>query len=184
MSLLADLVVVNALGIVVNKFLEAWLKIEKIRRVRAELTEMGMKGKAVEELSEQITRTVDEVVEESTTFLLSNHKGDGNRKSELGNAIRQDAHRLFGQIERGLTVEFRAEPQANASADEQKLIGVVSDLRKQLHFPRVAIEPMLLGSGEIIEGEIKSAKHTKKTTTTQKTSTKETAKESKVDAKG
>jgi hypothetical protein len=53
-ALLVDLAVLTAIGTVVNKFLDAWQKIERIRKVRGELTEIGLKGAAVEELSEQI----------------------------------------------------------------------------------------------------------------------------------
>lgn len=180
-ALAASVFVIEKIAIIVNKFLEAWEKIRKIRTIRGELTEMGMKGKAVEELTEQITTTVNEVVEESTEIVLVNYKENvANRKNELGNALRQDMRRLFGQIERGLTVEFRAEPkgadedQANKEASE-----TLVNLSRKIQFPVIANEPMLLAPGEILEGTLESVKVSKKTTTRKTTTKKETPKEAK-----
>jgi hypothetical protein len=155
--------VIGAVAFVVNKFLEAWEKIEKIRKIRAEITEIGMKGTAVSELTEQITTTVNEVVEESTEYVLL--KYEGPRRNELANAIRQDTRRLFGQIERGLTIEFRAEPPKTGDAQEQKELKDISDLAHVMQFPEVPKEPMLLTNGEVIDGKIQAVKQSKKTTT-------------------
>ena len=57
-ALLVSAPVIGLVAFAVNKFLEAWERIEKISKIRAELTEIGMKGQAVEELTEQITITV------------------------------------------------------------------------------------------------------------------------------
>jgi hypothetical protein len=169
-TLLANAGVISLVGMVVNKFLEAWEKIERIRKIRAELSEMGMKHATYDELTDQITTTISEVVEQSTEIVIGKYQGAPERKNELSNAIRQDTQRLFGQIERGLTVEFRAEPKASADPEDQKALEEIVNIAKQLKFPAVASEPLLLGTGEIIEGEIKVLKRTKKTTT-QKTST-------------
>jgi hypothetical protein len=170
-TLLANASVLSLMGMVVNKFLDAWEKIERIRKIRAELSEMGMKRTTYDELTEQITTTISEVVEESTEVVIGKYPGAPERKNELANAIRQDTQRLFGQIERGLTVEFRAEPKAAGGDEEdQKALQEIANMAKQLKFPPVATEPLLLGTGEIIEGEIAILKQTKKTTT-QKTST-------------
>ena len=163
-ALAASVPVIGVIAFVVNKFLEAWERIEKIRKIRAELTEIGMKGAALDQLTEQITTTVDEVVEEATEVVLLKYEGSADRKNELTNAIRQDTHRLFGQIERGLTVEFRAEPQEDGEIEQQKTLTDISDLAHAMHFPKIAQEPMLLKGGDILEGEIHSVKHAKKTT--------------------
>jgi len=184
-TLIAAAGVISVIGTVINKFLEAWEKIEKIRRLRGELTEIGMRGAAVEELTDQITTTVDEVVEESTEIVIVNYTGDEGRKQELGNAIRQDARRLFGQIERGLTVEIRAGAAADkGDGDAQKAaLETISNLSKTLEFPTIAREPMLLGNGEILEGEIKTIKMSKKSTIHKTaTSKKETRKNGKQDS--
>jgi hypothetical protein len=183
-TLMAAAGVISIIGTVINKFLEAWEKIEKIRRLRGELTEIGMRGTAIQELTEQITTTVDEVVEESTEIVIANYEGDEGRKQELGNAIRQDTRRLFGQIERGLTVEIRAGAAADkAGGDAEKAaLETISNLSKTLEFPSIAREPMLLGNGEILEGEIKTIKTSKKSTTHKTTtSKKETNKNDKED---
>lgn len=151
-TLVADLAALSLLGTVIKKFLDAWEKIEKIRKVRAELAEMGMKGKALEELSEQVTTTVTEVVEESTELVMARYPG--NRKDELSNAIRRDTRRLFGQIERGLTVEFRSGPPPSKAGDNQKELQQVSNFAKELKFPRVGQEPLLLKSAEILEDPV------------------------------
>ena len=114
-ALAASARVVLALAKILNKFLDAWKRIEEIREVRGRLTKMGLKGVALEELTGQISTTVEEVVEESTSTLLIEYNGDSGRKNELSNALTQDMRRLFGQIERGLKIELHAE----AKADEQ-----------------------------------------------------------------
>jgi hypothetical protein len=122
-------------------------------------------------LTDQIATTVEEVVEESTTFVLAKYEKDPLRRSELDTAIRQDTTRLFAQIERGLTVEFRAKGKEDASEEEQKSLANIENTGKQIKFPQIAREPMLLSGGEILEGEIRTVK--KKTTTTHKAAKKE-----------
>jgi hypothetical protein len=179
-TLLAGVGVIGAIGNIINKFLDAWQKIEKIRRLRAELAEMGLKRTAIEELTEEINTTVDEVVEESTQFVLVNYGGNENRKQELANAIRQDTRRLFGQIERGLTVEIRAGAtnDQDAANPQREQLETISNLSKTLSFPTVAKEPILLGNGEILDGEILVTKTSKKSTS-HKTTKKETHRENK-----
>jgi hypothetical protein len=180
----ASLAAIATLATIVNKFLDAWERIRKIRNLRNELTEIGMKGTAVEELTEQITTTVNEVVEESTEIVLVNYNGDSGRKNELANALKQDTRRLFGQIERGLTIEFHAEPKPNAGEEDKKALETISDLSRQMQYPQIASEPILLGSAEILEGEIQAVKHSKKTTTQKTTaSKKESHKEIKQETK-
>jgi hypothetical protein len=174
-SLVANAVVLGTLATVVNKFLDAWEKIERIRKIRSELTEIGMKGTAVEELTEQITTTVNEVVEKSTEIALV--KYTGSRKNELSNAISQDIRRLFGQIERGLTIEFRAEPKKGGDGEEQKALETITNLNKEMQFPQIAREPMLLETGELLEGEIQTVKRSKKTTTQKTVTSKKETKE-------
>jgi len=166
-ALLAPVAVIGALAAVVNKFLDAWEKIERIRKIRADLTEMGIvKKAAIDELTEEITTTVDRVVEESTELVLANYRGEDGRKSELANGIQQDTRRLFGQIERGLSVEFRAKEDGHEDGDaNQKILQDIDNLSLHMKFPDIAKEPMLLGTGEVLEGEIRAAEQSKKTTT-------------------
>ena len=79
---------------------------------------------------------------------------------------------MFGQIERGLTVEFRAEPEEGKDdSEEQKALKDISEIARVIQFPKVTQEPMLLNGSEILEGDI-HVKHTKKTTTHKSTVTK------------
>jgi hypothetical protein len=173
-ALAADLAVLALLGTVVNKFLAAWEKIEKIRKVRAELASMGLKGVALEQLTDQITTTVNEVVEESTELVLANYKDNKNRKNELANSIRQDTRRLFGQVERGLTVEFRTGPEPDAATENQETLRQIANTAKQLKFPEVSAEPLLLEAGKVIDddADVQIVHRTTKKTTTQTTTSK------------
>ncbi len=163
--------VIAALAVIVNKFLDAWEKIERIRKIRAELDEMGLKANEAE-LEEKITTVVEEVVEEATESVLAKYPGSEERKNELGNAIRGDTCRLFGQIERGLKVEFRAEPSKDGDAEQKKALTEIVNLAQVMHFPLVPQEPMLLKGGEVLEGEIHTLKASKKTTTQKTTVSK------------
>ena len=154
-AIMTGVKIVAAIAEVVNKFVEAWGKIEKIRKIRGELSEMGLKGAATEQLTTQITTTVDELIEESIRFTLNAYSGEATRKKELENAIRQDTRRLFGQIERGLTIQFRAAPAAkNMDPEDKKALDDVTRISQTIQFPGISIEPLLLTPGEVIEGEL------------------------------
>jgi hypothetical protein len=151
-NLLADISVITAIAVAVNKFLDAWEKIERIRRARAELSEMGLKGKALEELDDRITTTVEEVVEESTKYVMTKYDRDGGRKRELETAIKKDTARLFGQIERGLTVEFRTNTKTE-DAEAKKNLELIDNLAKKLAFPEPARQPLLLQDNAVVDGD-------------------------------
>jgi chromatin remodeling complex protein RSC6 len=174
-AVLADLGVLSLLGTVINKFLKAWQQIEEIRSMRAKLATMGLKGAALQELTDQITTNVTNVIEESTTLVIANY--NGNRKHELENAIRSDTKRLFGQIEQGLTVEFRVEPQpGKVDGENQQKLQNIANVAKELKFPLVSEEPLLLGTGELLEDidgdSVQVVKQTRKTTTQKTTASK------------
>ena len=182
-ALAAKGVVVEAIAVIVNKFLEAWKKIEEIREIRERLAKIGMKGTALDELTAQVATTVEEVVEESTTTVLMEYNGDGGRKNELTIALTQDMHRLFGQIERGLAVEFHAEPkQGEQDEANRKALEAVSALSKQMRFPQIANEPLLLTNGEVVEGPVEGVRIFKRTTV-RKSIKKETQKQTKPETK-
>lgn len=176
-ALAASVPVIGVVALIVNKFLEAWEKIEKIRKIRAEIAEMGMGGAAQDELTERIETTVDEVVEESTQLVLAKYEGGPGRRNELATAISQDTRRLFGQIERGLTVEFRAAPVKDADPEDvdQKALTNIRNLARVMQFPETKEKPVLLQGAEILEGEIHAVKHSKKTTTTKTSTSKKPA---------
>jgi hypothetical protein len=169
------------LATIVNKFLEAWEKIAKIRKIRSELTDMGITGPPVEHLTEQITTTVEEVVEESTEMVLVTYTGDSGRKNELKSALARDTRRLLGQIERGLTIEFRAEPKEDGDdGSDQKSLANVAKLGREMIFPAASKEPILLESGEVLDGDLDNLNVVKKVVARRKTTVKkETTKEQK-----
>jgi hypothetical protein len=169
--------VVAVLAKVVDLFLNAWKKIEEIRATRDKLTELGFKGTATEELNEHVTTIVEEVVEESRELVLKSYiTTDGGRKNELGNAISSDFRRLFGQIEQGLTIEFRAQPPTSEEAGSEGTFSAINTIANQLQFPPPAKQPLLLVGAEILEGELHKKTYKKTTTTTTTSTTKKAAK--------
>lgn len=167
-ALEADLTVLSVLGGVIITFLKAWEKIDKIRRLRRDMTEIGVTGPPVDYLTEQITTTVDTVVEESTKLVISKYTGKDTRRNELENAIHRDTQRLFGQIERGLTVEFRSEQKSDAAPETQKQLQEISEAAKALKYPTASPEPLLLSAGNVLEDgseELRVVSQSKRTTT-------------------
>ncbi len=174
--------VVEILATIVVKFLEAWEKIGKIRKMRNDMAEMGISGPPVEHLTKTIKTTVDEVVEESTEVVLINYNGSRERRNELKTALAQDARRLFGQVERGLTVEFRANPSSDGvDPDQRKALDHVTQVSRTLLFPAPTQEPLLLETGEVIEDAEPSGDIAVKRTTTRKTTRRHTTEEVPVD---
>ena len=139
---------------------------------------------ALEQLDEDVTTTIDSVVDESTELVLSNSSVANDRRNELRNGIRREIRRLFGQIEQGLTIEFRAASIKDQESAQGKALANIADLGRAIKFPEIAKEPMLLSRGDLIEGEIQSFKHSRKTQTkTTTTSKKESRKEEKAESK-
>jgi hypothetical protein len=91
---------------------------------------------------------------------------------------------LFGQIERGLTVEFRAVPSKEQETEQGKALANISNLSRVIQFPQIPKEPMLLSNGQVLEGDIQVVKHTKRTTTNKTTTSKKVVgREDKPEAK-
>lgn len=164
--------ILKLLGTVINSFLDAWEKVQKMRNLREQMKEFGISKTALEEATETITTTVDEVVEESTRLSLANYEKDGARKNELENILKRDLHRLFGQIERGLTVEIRTHENADVDESDKENLRAIVDTAQKMRFPAVSKEPILLTAGEVLDGEIVRTKVTTKKITTEKTSSK------------
>ena len=172
--------VLSVIATIVNLFLNTWEKVKKIRKIRDDLAEVGIKGTASAELNEQVTTTVEEIVRESTDLVLVRFKGDVGRQNELRNAVSTDVRRLFGQIERGLTVEFRAQPTSGEDEEQSQALKSIIETSRDMKFPPPAREPLLLVEAEILEGELHKRIHRKTTTTTTTTKTT-TKKESRKD---
>jgi hypothetical protein len=154
--------VTEGIAIAVNQFLEAWEKADKIRRIRQELIDMGLKKQTFDDLTDQITNTVDQIVEDSIQATLSNYDHDSVRKRQLEVALRQDTRRLFGQIERGLAIHFRARPRADAPQLEKIALETIDSMCREMHFPQKAAEPMLLTRSQVLEGDVDTTSVPKK----------------------
>ena len=154
--------------------MDAWKKIEEIREIRGRLKKIGMNGVALEQLSDKVTTTVEEVVEESTELMIVSYRGEDGRRNGLTNALRADMRRLFGQIERGLTVEFRAEPkESDEDGHSKEALQRLADLSKKIQFPQITDEPLLLTSGEVLEGPIEGIRVARKISAHKTTSKKQ-----------
>ena len=148
--------VTESLATIVNKFLGAWEKAEKVRRIRQELMEVGLKKQTFDDLTDQIRASVETVIEESIQITLNSYNHDETRKNQLESSLRRDTRRLFGQIERGLAIEFNARPSADADEADRIALKAIDRMSRELKFPPVATEPMLLTRGQILEGDFGS----------------------------
>ncbi len=174
----AALTAMAAIGTMVNKFLDAWKKVEEIREIRQKLSKIGMKKKAtITELTEEIVETVNEVVEESTSEIIAKSQVESGRKNELEGFIKRDMLKLFGQLERGLVVEIRVNPAATKSDEANEDINTLRTLSSILQFPAMNSDPVLLtsiGDGDFdvdLDTSSSTLKTTKHRTSTKKTST-------------
>jgi hypothetical protein len=59
-SIAANLAALGLLATVIKQFLEAWLKFEEIREVRARIAKLGLKGPALEQFDNEITTGIEE----------------------------------------------------------------------------------------------------------------------------
>jgi hypothetical protein len=145
--------VTETVATVVSKFLETWEKAQKVRRIRQELLEVGLKKQTFDDLTDQIRNSVDEVIEESVEVTLGSYIHDPVRKQQLEAALRQDLRRLFGQIERGLAIQFRARLSADLDDPERSALKSIDRMSREMKFPHGATEPMLLTRGQVLEGD-------------------------------
>jgi hypothetical protein len=158
---LAGLGALHLLGDVINFFLDEWEKIRKMRNVRDQVKELGLSNAANEEITETILTTVDEVVEASTRRCLANYQLDFRLRNELEIALKADFRRLFGQIERGLTVEIHTREDAKVDEDTKQELRAIAEVAQKMHFPAAdSKEPILLTDGEVLEGELLRTKVT------------------------
>jgi hypothetical protein len=178
-TLAAAIGAMTLIGEAVNKFLDAWKKIEEIRDIRQKLAKLGIRDKTnLKALNEEITSTVNEVVEESTTLIMSQSQVEQGRRNELDGLIRKDLLQLFGQVERGLVVEVRVSPPTASSGESDPNFDRLKVLSQTMQFPPMTHEPVLVPSGDLLDdnGSATVISHRKKTSTktstTKKTSSK------------
>jgi hypothetical protein len=80
--------------------------------------------------------------------------------------------RLFGQIERGLVIQFRVKDDENAVPDDAVQLKAIQDAGRVIKFPEPARYPVLLSNGDVIDGDdltgtvTRTTKKVTKTTTT------------------
>ena len=149
-AIMAEAGVVLILAEIVDKFLTSWERIERIRKVRAELADLAVRKSGLDDLTDEIKRTVANAVTESVNLALEKYPGDHGRKNELATSLQQDTKRLFGQIERGLTIQFNVAPKEDASEEEKIVLNSLGQIRQKLQFPAIASEPILLTDGEVL----------------------------------
>jgi hypothetical protein len=149
-SILADIAALGALATVIGKFLSSWKTIEEIREIRHRLSKIGMKGTALKELDTQVETTITEVVEESTTLVMTGYPGKSERRNELEGFVRRETKQLFGQIERGLNVEFHARSKDDDDKKTQDLLQGITDVARELKYPPPTDEPLLLTDGQVL----------------------------------
>lgn len=163
-SVAASARVTESIATIVGKFLETWEKAEKVRRIRQELMEVGLKKQTFDDLTDQIRASVEAVIEESIQITLNSYNHDETRKHQLEISLRRDTRRLFGQIERGLSIQFNVRLSADADEADRIALKVIDRMSRELKFPPMAAEPMLLTRGQILEGDFGSTSVQKKTT--------------------
>lgn len=145
--------VTESIAKVVEHFLQEWGKADRVRRIRQELAEIGLKKQTFDELTDQIRNSVDQIVEDSVESTLSSFKHDSARKHHLASALRRDIRRLFGQIERGLVLQFRARFSTDLDQDDRSALDAIDHLSRKLQFPAPAAEPILLTQSQVLEGD-------------------------------
>jgi hypothetical protein len=172
-SLAADLGVMLLIGKIVEKFLDAWKKVEEIREIRERLRKLGMDSEATAtELKNKINKTISDVVDETVNETIERSPVESGRKNELRIALRNDTLKLYSQIERGLNVEVRVSTKATPDAEDGDGRAKLEQLRSlsvKLQFPQVAGEPILLpppgddedGNGAALKGEVKKRRKSK-----------------------
>jgi hypothetical protein len=169
-AILASVGAIKIVAETVKAFLDVWKQVQEVRDARQQITKLGLSGAAVAELDDRITAIVEETVTSTTTTTMSLYKGDPGRRNELETSVRQNTRRLFGQIEQGLIVQFRAEPDESANDEKQEDLKTIAVLSRAMEFPAVTTTPLLLQAGQIIEGDV--AAFTTTTTTNTRTTTK------------
>jgi hypothetical protein len=155
--------IIETIATIVSRFLETWERTNKVRRIRQELIEVGLKKQTFDDLTDQIRASVNEVIEESIEIALNGYDGDQARKQQLDTALRRDTQRLFGQIERGLVIRFHARPGADADEADRTALESIDRMSREMKFPPTVSEPMLLNRGQLFEGAFDSVSVPKKT---------------------
>jgi DNA primase len=177
-SVLSTLELAEHIASTVSKLIELWKTVSEYLDARNMLTRLGLEGVALEQITDTATKKIETVIEETVEETITTTKYKGPRKNELRNALLIDTRFLYGQIERGLLVEVRAQAPTSPTDDDTKSINHISELNKTMVFPSRNPHPLFLPSGipedlladdAEIEQTVVEKKRKTKTTTTEST---------------
>jgi len=143
--------VAKSVGSVTGWCLDTWKKVEDIRKVRAEMS--NLKSFSVKEIEaifnpkieKQVALSIDEKVAELTAVYA-----DSGRKNEIQNGLRPALRQFLARIERGLTVDVRYLPPPGAkdeaielSEEKEAKRAEIRAVASKLIFPPSVGEPIL-----------------------------------------
>jgi hypothetical protein len=177
-AVLATLELAEHIASTVSKLIELWKTISKWLDARNNLVELDLEGEALNQITEKATKRIESVIEETVEETITTTKYRGPRKNELRNALLIDTRVLYGQLERGLVVEVRAQPPTSPTEDETKSFNNINELNKIMVFPSRNPHPLFLPSAipedlvnddSVIEQTVVEKKRRTKTTTTEST---------------
>ena len=139
---------VAMIGRAVTWSLDTWKQIEDIRKIRADLRKVGLDEVAglTEVLDGQITKKINEAVDQKINDIIGVQDGVAGRKEEQRTDLIWALNALLQRIERGMTVKVNAiAPSNNEGVDErtQRAFREISNLPNQLTFPTPTTQPVL-----------------------------------------
>lgn len=153
--------------------LDAWERVEKIRKIRTETANLeDTKSRAdVEQLfAKMIEEAIEKAIKEYSVVVMENAKAEKARRNELKNQLGWALRSILSRIERGMVVEIRRlappvekdEEGANKPAPQ-----AFQDIEKaipKLVFPRVQGPPIfqLPPSEPPLDGEAKASEKPQK----------------------
>lgn len=169
------LLTLKLLGVVINEFLDAWKKIEKIREIRTSMANIGFdSGPAVKQIDEHIEAAVSDAVEKSKKSVMRDYPKKDGRQHELDTGLDKNLRRLFSLIESGLTVEIKVK----ADADDEDSTSDLHELKQiadRMDFPAPTQEPKLLKADLNIEDDTATVGASKSATAQTRTAKKKKA---------
>jgi hypothetical protein len=130
---------------IVDKFLDVWKKVQKIREARTNFVELGLSNtKAVNELDTIIDAKVKEAVDQSIAEIMQGSPLESGRKNELTGFLQKETIKLYVQIERGLNIEIKVSDDARLDDESGQKIRELRTLAVKLDYPKVTgLHPVL-----------------------------------------
>nr|WP_315384182.1 hypothetical protein [uncultured Sphingomonas sp.] len=140
---------VALVGMAVSWSLDQWKKIEEIRNLREQTRRLSeQNGGSLDELvanfDDRIKSAIDRSIEQHAEALVQPGKAAGRGHEQVNN-IAYALRALTARIERGMTVEIRFLPPAQAAEEEvQQAFADIEKVVPTLAFPPAAGEPVIL----------------------------------------